>query len=190
MLLKTGFLDNLVSGDIVLDINIDEMVGMMWADVNFPHLQGAAVILMLTIWSTRELTHLRIHVESDRECVRQVHNFNRNWPYQFAWCSPARVKGSHSWTKWWPCSVHWPACVPESCILAVLPVCTYWLILLLALLPSLSPPPPHTPMDLYYMQIRAYTTCPSLISLTISVDTERHVYLLTRLEEEDLEKQT
>ena len=29
MLLKTGFLDNLVSGDIVLDINIDEMIGMM-----------------------------------------------------------------------------------------------------------------------------------------------------------------
>ena len=127
--------------------------------------------------------------ESDRECVRQVHNFNRNWPYQFAWCSPARVKGSHSWTKWWPCSVHWPACVPESCILAVLPVCKYWLILLLALLPSLSPPPPHTPMGLYYMQVSACTTCPSLINRTVSVDIKRRVYLLTRLEEEDLEKQ-
>ena len=64
MLLKTGFLDNLVSGNIVLDISIDEMVGMMCAEVKIPSFtKGRSDIGAYDLESTRELTHHRIHAE-------------------------------------------------------------------------------------------------------------------------------
>ena len=62
-----GFLDNLLPGDIVLadrGFDIDEMVGMMCAEVKIPSFtRGRSQMCARDIESTRELAHLRIHVE-------------------------------------------------------------------------------------------------------------------------------
>ena len=70
-----GFLDNLLPGDIVLadrGFDIDEMVGMMCAEVKIPTFtRGRSQMNARDIESTRELAHLRIHVErvTGNECV-------------------------------------------------------------------------------------------------------------------------
>ncbi|XP_029966220.1 uncharacterized protein LOC115401959 [Salarias fasciatus] len=64
---NSGFLDNLLPGDIVLadtGFDIQECAGMMWAEVKLPAFtKGCCQLAARDEEETRKIAHLRIHVE-------------------------------------------------------------------------------------------------------------------------------
>ena len=73
-----GFLNNLLPGDLVLadrGFDIQETVGSMMAQVKIPAFtRGKAQLSPLDVESTRQIAHVRIHVERVIGSVRQKYN--------------------------------------------------------------------------------------------------------------------
>ncbi len=77
--LNSGFLNNLLPGDIVLadrGFDIKEGVGMLCAEVNLPAFtQGHCQLVARDVEETKKIAHLRIHVERVIRNVRQKFKF-------------------------------------------------------------------------------------------------------------------